>query len=920
MDVRDLSIEDKKFLCHAIGGKIFKRFFQQYPIKFQSIQGGFRPQKMTDEDACSFAIKHIDQSFIGGILEKVVDKNLKEIHEKRGESLAKEHNTGVADFFGIKGTIFQKNIPLYLKLENRRESDNYIELLNVLVDKSLEADKRKEEKKESEDNLKEQLSELKLEVARLKKEKGNLQTDLNYMTEEKENNDNKLKTKDKEISDLEKLLEKVKKTSKANVEKLELLQKDKLSVEEKLSRINTTFIADDEYSYMSVCKVENSGYSGSNQLQLRRIVDVKNGIVQLGRDPDIPSQRNTLYGKNLPQAGTIGVWEWSEEENRSATGHTYVKSHYNSGFKLIQVILYRVTNVDELLGAIQEGVNEDLVSDSMILGYQNNDEKFIGLYCSKNNLEKRGTKYYFKDDVYFLPLYNFSGHPFFPVGNYLFYRKGFLGNPESKVRIKNPMEIIRTLLIKRISWTNMKQNGLKRHSYQRIKSLLENMKMPSFYEEVQEACECSPEEAKNLVDQFIEQSNKHISGTDIASDVIAEIIENNNELKEKGMKISSLLWEKENEARLNEKDKELEKVKENIENAQKELTNITNEKQDAKSSLDKIETEIKDKKNLADSIDAEVKKRIHESQHEISSFAVDFMMKYGISTSIDAAHQPLIEENPCFTTGDLVKGEEIKYETSYDVAENLSINLEDAGIDHNYASSLAAYFLSAYMNHVPLILAGPNGNNIADAVSVTFTNRKAGRINFQNGFDKNAASRCHSSEDKIIAVTNPFNSQWAPYLMELLGDGKFYVLLTPFQEELKLEPVSLYNNVLPVITGQIVNHEPTGADYRGGFWNESKPSLKDEKNMNPWLDHALKACGAKPLIQNRIRQLVTVWKNISENEVTKNDESLYILYPYAYATNHMTVACECIKSERGKGTVSKEIEQLFTAGSEEGEL
>lgn len=79
----------------------------------------------------------------------------------------------------------------------------------------------------------------------------------------------------------------------------------------------------------------------------------------------------------------------------------------------------------------------------------------------------------------------------------------------------------------------------------------------------------------------------------------------------------------------------------------------------------------------------------------------------------------------------------------------------------------------------------------------------------------------HSS-DKVIAVTNPFNSRWISYLPKLLEDDKFYILITPYPEEMQLEPSSLYNLIFPLSIDEMIDAVPQYDGFMGGSWDKKR--------------------------------------------------------------------------------------------------
>lgn len=98
--------------------------------------------------------------------------------------------------------------------------------------------------------------------------------------------------------------------------------------------------------------------------------------------------------------------------------------------------------------------------------------------------------------------------------------------------------------------------------------------IPSFYEEVGEACDCSLVEAKELVADFIDKSNRHISGKDVANSVIADVIESNDDLRKRMNEISYKRWLEENKESITAKNHELEEIDKKLAEKQSEVDEL----------------------------------------------------------------------------------------------------------------------------------------------------------------------------------------------------------------------------------------------------------------------------------------------------------------------------------------------------------
>lgn len=909
-NIDNLTATEKKDLCKLIGGDNFKRFFKDNPNEYQKIKPGFRVKSLKSEEALALGIRYVEKPVIIRFTELFISSTLEKIKQRQEEFLKKENNKGMADFMVLKDSLFKRNIPLYFKLAGRNELEGYIQLLSYFVEQAVKEDEEKEKEDNSLDLLTKQVSEL-------QKKLDDKET---LFAAEKQSHDQilaEVKGINKQLEERARDAEKGKREIQQNLDKerqltisqsktIEFLKSEKREVEEELDHLKDTWTPSTALPYMSLCVVEKPSYN-ENKIRLRRLSDIENGMILDSYSSNIPSSRPYLFGKNLPAVGTIGVWRWNEDENN------YVTVQRNLTYQLIQVIMAQAADVTSLVQTVKEGLSENLITDDILLVYQSGAERYVGLYCHKNDFVQNGTTYYLRDDVYHLPMYKFSGYPFISTEEYIFYRKPYLGTIESYVQVKSPDEIIKNLLLQRMTWANMKQEGIVRHNFQHIKNLLGKMMIPSFYEEVGEACDCSLVEAEELVEDFIDKSNRHISGKDVANSVIADVIESNDDLRKRMNEISYKRWLEENKESITAKNHELEEIDKKLAEKQSEVDELQKNEKNLIAEIDSLEKELSTKQEMSTQLDVEVRKNIQNAEKNVSSFLVDLMMKYGLHTETKVLDAKA-ETKSLFNPGSKLEKEPDTLIDKTDFLYKLSENLQSAGIAEEYTSKLSYYLYAAYLQRFPIMLAGPNGEAVADAFSCTVNNQLAGKVDFHGDFDSNTFSMIRHSSDKVIAVTNPFNSRWISYLPKLLEDDKFYILITPYPEEMQLEPSSLYNLIFPLSIDEMIDAVPQYDGFMGGSWDKKEGF--DEIKPNTSCKRVLELCQIRPLMEKNVGRVIQAWCNLSGEQMISNDDRWrFIIYPYAYATRHMSEAAHYLSDRNIQ--VSDSISKLFEKANEE---
>ena len=95
----------------------------------------------------------------------------------------------------------------------------------------------------------------------------------------------------------------------------------------------------------------------------------------------------------------------------------------------------------------------------------------------------------------------------------------------------------------------------------------------------------------------------------------------------------------------------------------------------------------------------------------------------------------------------------------------------NAGINDNYSKQFASLIYSAYVNRIPLILAGPNGQDIADALSSIVCGRMSSMLFCDGEYDSSVANRLRMDDGEIITVENPFNSMWSQRVQRIICES-----------------------------------------------------------------------------------------------------------------------------------------------------
>ena len=114
---------------------------------------------------------------------------------------------------------------------------------------------------------------------------------------------------------------------------------------------------------------------------------------------------------------------------------------------------------------------------------------------------------------------------------------------------------------------------------------------------------------------------------------------------------------------------------------------------------------------------------------------------------------------------------------------------------------------------LPKLQPGEGNNEVSFVTSAD--NDFINKIKSKDGVLYNHVARNHNdtdrevllSEDEIVIVKNPFAAEWVDDVIHMVEESnKFFVLVTPFVEDLLIEPKGIFNYVQPLFTESFVSY------------------------------------------------------------------------------------------------------------------
>lgn len=876
--IEKLTDEELNYICNLITGKEIKKYFQSKPQKFSKICPGFRPNGISEKKALKLIIRYRNEPFIGTFVNDRIILLLREINIQRDNLVKEGKDLESALLLTLPQTVFSKRPDIYFKITEQARSEEYIrlaksavELLLMKQENSLSAAVETDEGVDRV-TLEEQLSNAKAEWA---VSEDNYIRDIEKLEIDVEEARRKLTDTEIELVQV-----------KAKIEALEaeLIEINKL---EEKSVSSGELIRDVEYQFTSLCKVI---YDFGGRLRLVRLSDIEEGVILGSYLSDAPGY-NKLYTneKHAPSLeGFIGIWDWKVVPNISDSTKDYILSVYKDKYIPVEIIVVQdCISMNELLEKLKYGIMYTTLARKMMFVYWNESGIYEGVFCTSENLEITENRIRLKPSVFSLPAFLLTSEDMFSADKRYFHRRINIGRPNKIIRAKNPLEIVKDILVKRTTWTSMKQKGFVKSEYQNFSSFLRELSTDELYEEIADTCECSMTEAKGFVEQFIETADKYLNNSDLEGEVLSCCVKNHPGLMEACEGLVADKWREKNALEIAKASEEFELIQEKIIRQSEYLERLTIEYAETKGKLEDVLGEIGRQEQLAAEVEKEVSDRIERSKSHVAEFIADMAFQFPIEVGMVTIPQTDVPE-AVFLEGEYLPIEELELNCDWDeLKETIRFELFEAGVSEKYAEALGAYMYAAYVNHVSLLLAGPCARDIADAFSAALFGCLAATLRLEGNYSNSVVEQCFKSKEKIIAIENLFSSAWNPYLPGIIADkNRFYIGIHPYSEDLVMEPNSFFYYMAPLLTEHFVDRHSTRGFVGGCMAEEFRQYVS--AGAKPYHSKLFHDMRMGSLGRNLVQQILTDMHIILQDDSTDYDY-IFAILPYGYVCDKIDV-------------------------------
>lgn len=680
---------------------------------------------------------------------------------------------------------------------------------------------------------------------------------------------------------------------------------------------------------ISVCMVTED-YSGS-QLWLSRVADIENGcLVKPYYDENEPkyfSNRDRLFYRDGPDTiGFVGVWHWTAVPNVSGTGSDYITTEYISNVIPIEIIeLSGIGSTAEIISELKNGIEEKVLPIRFFVCTLVPGKGYSGVLCKKQDFEIKNGKYVLKSTVATLGEYEFPTSSIYRFGDKKLYKDMRVGNPIGIIFAKNPNEIIKDIILKRASWSTMKARGMSRAHWNEFKSFVSDIGNSSLFEEIENKFGCTQDEAEKYLDSFIKSAEAASLEDDIDEKALEAIVLNSEALMKKCNHFAEENWKTKNAEKIAEAETEFQEIlnaieeeKKNLQTAKEEFAEVYDSIIQAKEELNIIQKNIEKQEQIGVQVSTKVQEKIAAAKENVVDFIAEILFIQGKEETVNHPENDVVNSSEFMEKKEWVRsgislnqGTPDINELWSDTVSTISSELYEAGVESNYCHKVAAFLYAAYTNHFPLLLAGPCGEAIANALSAAIDGKTATVLDCTGEFSGDAVHQLLQLNEEVIVIKNPLQRNWIESLCEILAErSKFYVITHPYAEDLLIEPQGIFNYMQPVLTELFVDKVPSGK-YVGGVRAEEYVNYLPIDNPKKKHAATMQKLKMRKIVASKVTQLLADYHEILKCDDI-NGDYMFALMPYAYCTGNSEVIAEILKEEKrvNKSSISLMLDYM----------
>ena len=864
--VAELNNDDLLSLCRLISTRNFKDLFRKNPEKFNKIKLGYNYKKASEEETFSFIVENRDKEFIYNFINYGVQQWLTEIQDHINALVGEGRPFADATTEILSRSVFSNQIKLFFLLSEEQYPEEYILMTQYAIDLRSKLAQALEAAKTTEEKVEQIEIEAKAKVLESDEKFSLLQREHYELLEAKTSSD-------QEVEQYKKLLTEM---------------QDELYAYRSLAKYAVTkadYSPAPGYTVLSLCSkyIDDRGID-----RLRRLADItKEGEITNNFLIGTPSWTRLYQVDGPKQEGAYGIWDWTNINSETDPQKVINYTAYNTSFVPIEVIIRDdCSSIYDLIDRLKEGIPAPVVPRRLMLAFFNGAE-YEGLLCSSEYLTEYDGGFYLSQNILSLAEFTFTEDDVVRIDSTKFFRYLHTGLPSRIIKVKNPVEVTRDVILRRITKSVLKQKGFSTAEVRVVRQLLSEIDIETLLDDISSECDCSLEESKQYIAMFIDQADSILSGKTPENEIMVQIIRNDEGLLKELQSQLRREWEEQNQELLDAAVQELAIVKGEYAKQQAIVERKMKESAVLEGQVNALQEQIQSKQKLAADVEEQVTAKIEQARKNAASFIAENAFLYPMAAQVPSETSASLNSPCCFSNGEYRNADELEVSNNWkELLLNIQAELPGAGVTADKIVGLSGILYAAYLNKMPILFAGPNGSEIANAFSLALFGCTPATLHCIGDFNENDLRKCSNADTEVVIIENPFEHGWYSGILKLLSQrGRFYILVHPFVEDLAIEPSSLINYCFPMFTDTLVDSAPP-MNYLGGRMAEPFTAFVPNTaiDVRGCYSKLLQEMKLSLIAKNTIQRILTDYHQLVQEKTIENDY-MFVLEPLALFLN-----------------------------------
>ncbi|MDL2257545.1 hypothetical protein LJC42_00100 [Eubacteriales bacterium OttesenSCG-928-K08] len=761
-----LAEEEIVYVCKMVTPKEIRLYFQKYPKEFAGIRPGFRASSLSDDDTIMLVCKNATRPFVSTFLENWIAIWLQDIRSFRRDLESNGASPEESLLRALPESVFSEDIDLFFKATNEDYSTEYIALFKSALQLLKISHRIVESENETANTAEKQNSS---EIVSIKNTNVELLASMDQLQQELEAEKLSHSEASASLVEFSATIATLRQDLDAEIAKNESFNEEFQSMQAELDRFyqlseyvdkESADAYSNEYEFTSICQVFFD-YRGKPLLS--RLADIKDGeISRFVKSEDVPyyfENRDRLFWSNGPrEEGFVGIWQWSAVPNKSDPSTDYVTTMYNSTAKIIEIAeLAECYTYADIAKALMTKPFPATQESKMLFTCKNASGQIIGLLCNGNDFELNGGHATIKPTTYTLPMFEISSADILIAAGKKIYRFTSLGMPQGIFKIRDPLTVVKEIVITRATSAAFRQKGLSKKEAQHCQNFLRELPLETMYQEIADAYSCTETQAQKYVEEFVLHADSYLSANDIDVETLAVALERNSGLVTTCKSLLTSAWEVEHTEKLQMAQQKLDEIESIMTARHTELSTLEDDYHSLQDKKAKVRTELDAQVALASDVELRVAERISAAKKN----AADFICEMAFSTpgrvfeEYSVAASSALGPSLTRRTIDCIQGEDVEDIDLF--TDGLADNLSIVGYDDIVAAQMAQMVTFCIDNRMPIVCS-TNTYKIADCIAAMFSGSGAYTItlslNQQDCIGICASIQQEAIDKKCVVVIN----------------------------------------------------------------------------------------------------------------------------------------------------------------------